>query len=295
MGELKPGITVVIPAYNEEQNLPAFLPDLLHLSDQRGWTVVVVNDGSTDGTRTLLEGLRERKRFGLHHHKLNRGYGAALKTGIKSVDTDFVITVDADGQHSLEDIERLYHAMIASDADMIIGSRQGLRSASRFRGFGKWIIRKIAGVLLPVTVYDLNSGMKVYRTELAQKYVDLCPDSMAFSDIIVLLFISQRHLVREVPISIRERTAGQSTIGIQTAFETVLEIVNILMLFNPLKIFLPLSLGLWGAGIVTTMVPVIRGKGISVAGSMTILVGTICLLLGLVAEQLSALRKRGLC
>jgi len=284
-------LTVVIPAYNESKGLPIFLPSLLDHSRQKKWKVIVVNDGSIDNTREVLEAFAKDGSFIVIHHKLNKGYGAALKTGMKAVDTELVITVDADGQHIPDDIDRLLEMMINSEADMIIGSREGQRSVSWFRSLGKWLIRRIAKILLPVPVYDINSGMKIYRTKLAKKYISICPDSMAFSDIITLLFISRKHLVKEVPINIRERMAGESTIGIQTAFDTVLEIVNIVMLFNPLKIFLPISIVLWVIGIIVTLPPIFRGRGVSVAGSMIIILGMMIMLLGLIAEQLSAMRK----
>jgi len=133
-------------------------------------------------------------------------------------DTKYVITIDADGQHLLDDIKRLYDEIVEKDADMVVGSRKGLHSQTSFRRIGKSIIRGIAKWLVPLHIYDINSGMKIYNTLLAKKYINLCPDSMAYSDIIALIFISQKHLVGEIPISIKRGTVGKSTIIIQNSF-----------------------------------------------------------------------------
>ena len=146
--------------------------------------------------------------------------------------------------------------------------------------------------MLPVRIRDLNSGFKLYRTAVAQQYINFCPNSMAFSDIITLVLISEGHLVIEHPIEVLPRLKGQSTISSRTAFETLYEVLNIVMLFNPMRIFLPISLGLiafaviWGAPIL------LRGRGVSVGSMLLIVVGVIALFLGLVAEQLSQIRKQ---
>ena len=174
---------------------------------------------------------------------------------------------------------------------MVVGSRKGLKSSSHFRGIGKSIIRLIASIMMTVPVHDINSGMKIYRTELAKKYLYLTTDTMSFSDVITLVFINNRHLVLEEPIRIKERTSGKSTIGFQTAFQTVMEILHIVILFNPMKIFLPLSIlcfvltGFWG-------IPLLfEGRGLSVASLLGLILGILLFLLGLIAEQLSLIRR----
>jgi hypothetical protein len=133
--------------------------------------------------------------------------------------------------------------------------------------------------------------MKIYRTKLAQKYIQLCPDTMAFSDIITLVFINQRHLVVEQPITVTPRIAGQSTISTKTAFETVMEIFHIVTLFNPMRVFLPPAIfflifsGVWGLPIL------FRGEGISVGTLFLFVTGLIFFFLGLIAEQLALIRK----
>src|SRR5262249_49317373 len=122
----------------------------------------------------------------------------------------------------------------------------------------------------------------------------LCPDSMAYSDIITLTFVSQRHMVLEIPVNILERKSGKSTISTRTAFQTVLEIVNMIMLFNPLKVFLPLSILSIATGIAWGLQFMLASKGLSPGALLALVVGVFFLLLGLIAEQLSYIRKNQL-
>ena len=286
-----PGLTIVIPAYNEAENLKIVLPELLSLCEKYDWRIAITNDGSRDDTGSVLKSFTSYERLKVVHHKLNRGYGAAIKSSISICDTEYIITVDADGQHRAEDILRLYEAAVAQDADMIVGSRKGTRAASTMRAIGKSIIRFTAKLMLTVPVHDINSGMKIYRTELAKKYLHLTPNNMPYSDIITLIFISNRHLVLEVPIKVNERMKGESTIGIKTAFETLMEIVNIIVLFNPMKIFLPVSIvtflvsAAWGIPII------LRGNGVSTGALLGFMSALIFFFLGLIAEQLALIRK----
>ncbi len=284
-------LTVIIPAFNEAENLGVFLPPLVDHCRENNWRIILVNDGSRDQTKEFLKNFEKEPLLTVIHHKLNKGYGAAIKSGIRACKTEYLITYDADGQHYLEDIDRLRLCLLKNDADMVVGSRKGLKSSSHFRGFGKSIIRLIARIMMTVPVHDINSGMKIYRTDLAKKYLYLTTDTMSFSDVITLVFINNRHLVLEEPISIKERTNGESTIGFQTAFQTVMEILHIVILFNPMKIFLPLSLvclfitGGWA-------IPLLfEGRGLSIGSLLGLIMGILLFLLGLIAEQLSLIRR----
>lgn len=284
-------LTIIIPAYNEEESLPVFLPEVLSFSREHNFSVIVINDGSFDKTPELLKRIGENSNLKILHNKVNKGYGGALKRGILEAETEYTIMVDADGQHHLKDVLKLYNRIRENDADMVIGSREGQISGMYFRRFGKWLIRCFARILMPLPVHDLNSGMKIFRTELAKKYMHLYPDSMAFSDIIALTFINNRHLVLEESIKIKKRIAGTSTIHSGTAFQTIMEILNIVILFNPMKIFLPFSLFLFIVGLVWGLKFFMSGMGISIGSSMLLIMSLLIFLLGLIAEQLSAIRK----
>jgi glycosyltransferase involved in cell wall biosynthesis len=286
----RPLLTVVVPIFNEELNLPDVLPPLISYCCSRNWKVLLVNDGSTDGTWNILDSYRNRPGVRVFQHKVNRGYGGALKTGILQTDTPYLITIDGDGQHDPADIEKIFTLALERDADLVVGTRGPQLHTDWYRELGKWIIRGFARLLISFHGHDLNSGFKLYRSELAKRYIYLCPDSMAFSDVITLVFISQRNLVLEYPITVKQRKSGESTITTFTAVETVMELINLMMLFNPLRIFLPISgcfilIGLgWGIPFL------IRGSGVSVGSMLAIVIGLLFFAIGLIASQLSAIR-----
>src|SRR5262245_32242851 len=113
-------LTIIIPAYNEVDSLRNVLEELIPFCKVRGWEIIVVNDGSKDGTKELLSAFATTENLKILHHKVNKGYGGAIKTGIKSVTTKYCVTIDADGQHDLQDVESMFQKMIETDADLII-------------------------------------------------------------------------------------------------------------------------------------------------------------------------------
>ncbi|NMA11856.1 MAG: glycosyltransferase family 2 protein [Chloroflexi bacterium] len=288
-------LTLVIPAFNEEKNLITFLPDVIQFCQENDFQLIIVNDASTDDSaRILADFERIHPKLQVITHKVNRGYGGALISGLSAVYSEYAITIDADGQHSLEDIHKLIQKLHETNADLVVGKRADQHDslAQSYRSLGKSIIRTIARIMMPLPVTDLNSGMKLYNTALVKKYLPLCPDSMAFSDVITLIFIQQKHLVVEEPINIQPRLEGSSTINTMTALETVLQIINIVMLFNPLKIFLPIGIILIILGLIWALPFLVQGSGLSTAALLLITTGMISIMLGLIAEQLAQIRKK---
>jgi glycosyltransferase involved in cell wall biosynthesis len=283
-------LTVVIPIYNEAQSLGYFLPELVAVCKTHRWQLILVNDGSRDDTAAILSQYEDGNIVKVLHHKVNRGYGGALKTGLSSARTRYVVTMDGDGQHRTADLEAIQQFAVTNDADMVVGSRSGSDHLNVYRELGKWLTRTFTRLLVPLPIRDLNSGFKLYRTALVRRYLHLCPDSMAFSDVITLLFLNQGHLVLEFPISVRKRMAGSSSISTQTAFQTIIEILGLAMLVNPLRIFLPLSIFCVSVGLLWGIPIVIAGRGVSVGAMLAIVLGSLFFFLGLIASQLAAIR-----
>lgn len=282
-------VTIVVPAHNERDALPVTLPTLIAYCRRLGWELIVVDDGSVDGTGAVLEPFAARGDLVVVVHKVRRGYGAAIKSGVQAARTELVATVDADGQHDLDDVVRLVRLLEDADADMAVGDRG--RTSGHYREVGKWLIRRLARAVLPVPIRDINSGIKVYRAELGRRYAPLCPDAMAYSDIVTLVFLHHGHRVIEAPVRIRSRIAGTSTISTRTAFETSMALLHVLMLFNPMRIFLPLATVLVGAGVLWGLPIVLAGRGVSVGAMLAIVTGVLMFAIGLVSEQLAMIRK----
>lgn len=283
-------LTVVMPAYNEQDSLREILPVWIEACQKNDWDLLVINDGSTDNTNAILDSFANAKCLSVINHKVNKGYGGALKTGISNTKTKYVVTVDSDGQHSTNSVQDLFAKIIEDDSDLIIGARSS-KSSRPIRNIGKAIIRGISRFLLPNNISDLNSGLKIYQTELAKKFLRICPNSMAFSDIITLTFLAERCKVTEFPITVQQRVAGKSKITLNSAIETMMEIINIVVFFNPLRVFIPISVIFLLLGLIWGIPIVLQGRGVSVGSLLAFTLASIFFVIGLMAEQLSQIRK----
>ena len=288
---MDPSLSIVVPCYNEAENIPVVFPPLLAFAKERNWHVIAVDDGSRDETRALLLKMKEAApHLEVVCHKLNRGYGAATKTGLRAVKTEYAITVDADGQHRLEDVEKCYRRIVETDADLVVGERVNNESGG-YRSLGKWVIRTFASMLLSLPVRDLNSGMKCYRMSEAISYLDLCPDTMAFSDVILLLMVNDRKLVSRTEIEVAPRRAGKSTIGTRTALVTLAEILNLAILLRPMTTFCRLAMTFVLLGLAWGLFIYYKSRMVTSASVMLIMLGAVSFILGLLGEQLAQIRK----
>ena len=278
-------LSVVIPAYNEEQQIGAVIDEIRSTAGSVVSEILIVDDGSSDRTAEVAERHGARViRFARNH-----GYGAAIKAGIVHASSEFVITMDGDGQHEPKDIITLYNKR--SDSDVVIGSRDSMTRSGLWRVPGKWLLTRIAEFLSKQRIPDLNSGMKLARKEDLQRYVRLCPDGMSFSDTLTLIYISRRHVVDFFPISVRKRRGGTSTISLSTGFETILSIINVIMLFNPIRIFLPVALVFFTLGLIIGIPIAWMGRGLSVGALLFMIVGVLTFFFGILAEQIAQIRK----
>jgi len=287
-------LSIIIPAYNEAKNIPLVIPGIVDFCKQHNYQLIIVNDGSADDTKQELSVFDSEECVTVIHHKINRGYGGAIKSGISVCETPYLVTMDCDGQHVVQNINNLFEALQQQDADMVVGTRRGQKSSTISRGVGKRIIRFIIKRLMPLPIYDINSGMKLYATDLAKNYSRICPNSMAYSDVICLTFINKSHRVIESPIEIKERQLGQSSVNLKTAFHTIYEVFNIIVLFNPIRIFMPIALTAIFAGVLWGTPIILAGNGVSVGAMLSIMLGVITLFFAAIAEQLSQIRKRDL-
>lgn len=282
-------LTVIIPIYNEEENIKNTLEKISSYCSENKCYAIFINDGSNDNTADILSKWDNCDFIKIIQHKVNKGYGGAIKTGISNCITDYCITFDADGQHRIEDIDKLYRYLKNTNCDMVIGRRN--ITSGLYKDFGKYIIRKIARMLMYFDVCDLNSGLKIYNRKVAIKYFNILPENMAYSDIIVLIFIYFRYKVNEIEIIVNKRIKGESKTNISSAVNTINEIINIVMLFNPHKIFLPLSLFVFIISSLWAIPFILAGKGLSTGSGIGIISSVLIFLMGIIAEQISRMRK----
>ncbi|KPL82313.1 hypothetical protein SE15_08915 [Thermanaerothrix daxensis] len=137
-------LTIVMPCFNEEKALPRVLPEIIKFCETNNWKLIIVNDGSRDQTAAILANYAHHPLVRIIHHKVNRGYGAALTTGISQCTTPYLITIDADGQHCLEDIPAMLEVHRQQNADLTIGRRIYPEGEDSTRRAGKLIIRTMS-------------------------------------------------------------------------------------------------------------------------------------------------------
>ena len=152
-------LTVVIPAYNEEHGLTKVLPELIE-NLENGWEVIVVDDGSTDKTAEIVKGYEKIR---LVKHPYNKGYGAALKTGIKAAKNEAILLMDSDGQHSIKDFHRIIKKFGEDDYHLVIGARSSKAYQVKTRVPGKFLLTKTAEYLAGQKIKDLNSGLRMFK------------------------------------------------------------------------------------------------------------------------------------
>ena len=281
-----PRISIVIPAHNEESAIGDVLARLYAELPPGVTEVIVVDDGSTDRTAELAERAGAR----VLRHPQNRGYGASLKTGIRQAEGDYVLTMDADGQHRLEDVAKLCVAVREGHApDCVIGHRTALVHSPLWRMPGKWFLTRMARILTQRKIPDLNSGLRIVRRDVLLKYIHLCPAGYSFSTTITMTMLSRNYAVSFVPITVSPRI-GKSLVNVRAGFQTIMLVLRLATLFNPLRVFLPLSLFLIVGGVAWTIPYTLSGHGITIAAMLLIVTGVVLFGLGLICDQVAQLR-----
>lgn len=231
--------SVVIPAYNEEQGIEATLQRLnssLAACDQE-YEIIIVNDASTDHTSRLL---RSRRNIRLVEHETNLGYGASLKTGIRHARHPLVVIVDADNTYPLEDIPQLLK--LAEDADMVVGARIGRNSHHPpLRRIPKWFLTRFAEWIARRPIPDLNSGMRVFRKSVVERFLNILPNGFSFTTTITLALLTNGYRVRYEPIDYHPRLGRSKVRPVKDTLVFLQLILRTGAYFAPLRVFLPVA------------------------------------------------------
>jgi glycosyltransferase involved in cell wall biosynthesis len=223
-----------MPAFNEEQGIGHVLEELKGLGED--FEVLVVDDGSTDGT---FEAAR-RSGVRVLRHRSNRGYGAALKTGIREARGEIIVITDADGTYPNERIPEIVGKM--ADNDMVVGARTGRSVAIPWtRRPAKWALRKLANYLAETRIPDLNSGLRAIRRDVALHFFPILPAGFSFTTTITLAMLVNDYPVEYVPIDYHARKGKSKIRPVHDTLNFVSLIVRTTVYFRPLKVFLPVA------------------------------------------------------
>jgi glycosyltransferase involved in cell wall biosynthesis len=278
------GVSIVIPAFNEENGVgPVIreLQDILQKSGIRG-EVIVVDDGSADATAKVAAEAGAR----VIRHRSNRGYGAALKTGITVASFDIIAITDADRTYPSSEIPALLQEL--ENADMVVGARIGKNvKIPAIRKPAKWVLNRLANYVADAKIPDLNSGLRVFRREIAMQYFPILPDQFSFTSTITLAMHCDKYAVVYLPIDYLQRT-GKSKIVPWDAYNFAVLILRTAMLFKPLRVFLPLVVLCLLYGTVKMSIDMVRDPNISASALLAFMSALLILLIGMLGDAMAA-------
>lgn len=250
---LQAPVSIIIPAYNEEHGLGPVLAELLHKMDAAGdlYEVIVVDDGSGDGTAVVAQ----QYAVTVLQHRVNKGYGAALKTGIRQAKYDLICITDADGTYPNERIPELVNILVEHHLDMVVGARVGDDvNIPTIRKPAKWALGRVANYVAAEPIPDLNSGLRVFKRDVCLLFFNILPNQFSFTSTITMAMLTNQYQVVYVPINYYARVGKSKIRPIHDTLNFLRLVVRIGLYFAPLKIFLPISFWLlvlgiaWGAG-----------------------------------------------
>ncbi len=282
---LPPGqtLSIVIPAYNEAAGIHAVLARVC--GEYPDAEIIVVDDGSTDGTGDQLQDLPVR----VVRHPDNKGNGASVKTGIRTAHGDYILLLDADGQHRADDIARLLvHTGVY---DLIVGARAKSSQQNAIRALGNGALEKMASYLSGTPIPDLTSGFRVFRREMILEFIHLLPNRYSYPTTSTLAFLKAGYSVKFVEIAANKRQGGKSGQKLlANGSKFVLIILRMVTLFSPMKVFAPIALVLFALGAIYGVWTGITQHHITNSTVLACMTSIVIFLQGLISEQIAALR-----
>jgi glycosyltransferase involved in cell wall biosynthesis len=278
-------VSIVIPAFNESAAIAGVVSTLRGAADWR--EIIVVDDASTDGTgeRAAAAGAI------VVRHAYNIGNGAAVKNGIRRAGGEYVLIIDADGQHPPEDALRL--AAKLGEYDLVIGARSRETQATQARRAGNGVLNGLASYLTGREIPDLTSGFRGARTSGLREFLHLLPNGFSTPTTTTLAFIKAGYSVRFEPVDAAQRS-GVSKIRLgPDGFHFFLILLKVITIFSPLRLFVPVSAGAFIVGAGYGVWTIVTQSHVTNSSVLLIVLSVVILLVGLVSEQISSLRFEG--
>jgi glycosyltransferase involved in cell wall biosynthesis len=250
-----PHVTVVLPCYNEEAHVRLEIERISAAMDASGhsYELLAVDDASTDGTLGVLQQAElDFPHLRVLPFRRNSGSGTVRRVGSQIARGEIVVWTDADMSYPNERIPELVRMLDEdSSIDQVVGARTTEEGTYKFlRVPAKWMIRKIAEWLTNQKIPDLNSGMRAFRKDVAQPYLRLLPAGFSCVTTITVAFLSNQHDVLYTPIEYAKRAGTSKFKFVRDAYRYILQVLRMVMYFNPLKALMPLALTLLGIGVV---------------------------------------------
>lgn len=280
-------ISIIVPAYNEADAIGNVLDDLDNFlkKENLDYEIIVVDDGSTDKTAEIVN----KKNVRLIQHPYNKGYGASLKTGARNAIGEILLFIDADGQHSAEDVLKLLEH--SEEYEMVVGARTKKSKIPLIRKIGKVVLTKTANYLSDTKIPDLNSGFRAVKKDLVNEFMRILPNNFSFTTTLTLATIKSGYNIRYVPIESEERIGTSKISPLKDGFNFILLILRTIVLFDPLKVFLPVSSVLFALGFLYGLYYTIYYFNIPDGAVLLIVSSIVIFFFGILADQISFLRR----
>jgi polyisoprenyl-phosphate glycosyltransferase len=286
-------VTVVLPAFNEAAHITAEVDRISAALKESRYTfeILVVDDGSTDGTGQAVDGLPFVR---LIRFPVNRGSGTARRIGTAEAHGRWVVWTDADMTYPNERIPELVDILETGRAHQVVGARVSEAGTMKaLRVPAKWAIRRLAEFLTSSEIPDLNSGLRAFSKEHALPHLGLLPSGFSCVTTITLAFLSTGLVVEYVPIDYTERAGRSHFHPIKDAYRYILQVLRMVTFFEPLRVFAPLSLTLLALGTVKFAYDIIdKGFRIPVNTLLLLVTGLILFSLGLLADLIVRTSRR---
>ena len=275
-------ITILLPAFNEEQSIGETIGKIRKLHPDI--EVLVVDDGSTD--RTKEEAIKAGANVWKHPH--NIGNGAAIKTGLRYASGDWIVMMDADGQHDPADIGKLLQ--YKDDFDMVVGARSKASKTSLHRDLANKFYNWLASYVTKYKVEDLISGFRLVKNDTVRKFIYLLPNTFSYPSTITMAYLRSGRSIKYVPIATKARK-GKSKIKLfQDGIRFFLIITKIATLFSPFRIFLPVSFAFFCTGLGYYLYTYITQNRFTNMSALLLSSSVLIFMMGLVSEQVSQMR-----
>ncbi len=278
-------VSIIMPAKNETGGLRLVIP--LLQKHCAGAEIIVVNDGSTDGTEALCQELG----VVVVTHPYSKGNGAAIKSGARAASREILVFMDADGQHKPEDVGRLL-ARFNEGYDMVVGARGLASQAGAHRAVANTLYNVLASWMVEQKVEDLTSGFRAVKAQLFRKFLYLLPNGFSYPTTITMSFFRAGYSIAYEPIIAPERI-GKSHIRIgRDGLRFFLIIFKIGTLYSPLKLFVPISLAFFTTGLSYYLYTFMKSHNFTNMSALLFITSVLVFLIGLISEQISTLNYK---
>lgn len=275
-------ISVIVPVYNEQEVILKTL-DNVHSTLRNNnlkYELLVVDDGSTDKTKEIL---RDYADIILISRTINKGYGYSLKEGINKAKSEWILIIDADSSYRVEDILTLITNY--SIYDMVVGERTGKKvDIGIFNKLGKMILRILIFLLSSMWIKDINSGLRLFKKELALKYWNLIPDGFSLTTTLTVAAMIEQYEVKFIPINYYKRLGKSKIKPIQDFFNFIVLVFRIISFFRPLRFYLPISVFFLIASVLRAFRDIILFNSIETAAVLLFMISIQAFFFGLLAD-----------